>query len=241
MIVTVVVTVAVLGGLTAGVGVVIQDSASTVHTEQMATAFADAFAPAKTVGHTSAELTLEHGSIYAAPRRVRLLTETKRPFTPGRTTVTVVETVRSDAIVYARNSGQIVVHAGAVYYGRGTSARIVRPPEITAHGVEGPTVLGVPAVQTDDIGISVTPQKTVQIDTTVTHRQVDLGQRPAYLTIETADPKLWQRYFADQEPTVITTRARFEGDQEDSVVVRLPEGRPLTLVIHEVEIEVTTG
>jgi len=238
IVVTVIAIVSILGGLTAGVGLVIQDSASSVHTEQLAMEFAGAIAPAETIGHTSTELTVDRGTIYTLPRQVRLLTGDRDTFEPGRSTVTVSEAIRSDAVIYARDTGRIVVHAGAAYYTDDDTAQTVRHPELITRGAETPVVVGIPAIQADDVGVSVSGQTAIRVETTVTHRHVDLGDRPAYLAIETTDPRFWQTYFADRSPTVVATRARFEGDQADSVIVRLPPDRPVTLVIHTVELAV---
>jgi len=239
IIITVIVTVTVLGGLMAGVGLVIQDSASSVHTEQLATEFAGAIAPAETIGHTSTEFTVDRGAVYTAPRQVRLLTSGQDRFEPGRATVTVAETIRSDTVVYARSTGQIVVHAGAAYYTGGDTPQTIRRPEVITRGSKRPVVIGIPAIRADEVGVSVSERTTIHVETTVTHRHVDLGDRPTYLAVETTEPRFWQAYFADRTPTVITTRARFEGDQEDSVIIRLPADRPVTLVVHTVNLEVS--
>ncbi len=239
VVITVIAVVTVLGGLMAGVGLVIQDSASSMHTEQLATKFAGAIAPAETIGHTSAEFTVDRGTVYTAPRQVRLLVGDQDTFEPGRATVRVAETIRSDAVVYARNTGQIVVHAGAVYYTDADTPQTIRRPEVITRGSERPVVIGIPAMQADEVGVSVSERTTIHVETTVTHRHVDLGDRSAYLALETTEPRFWQTYFADRAPTVITTRARFEGDQEDSVIIRLPADRPVMLVVHTVDLEVS--
>ena len=232
------VTVLALGGLTAGIGSIVYSGATAADTERIAEGLASAVSPAQTVGIEEHDLVLTEGVLYAEPRTVRILNATDG-IDEGEATVEVVETVRGDALIYEADDRRIVVHAGAVLRSEGGSeARMYREPQIATSGAETLAV-GATAIDANDVAISTAPDARLRVQTDASHERIELGTGTFHVAVETEHPEAWERHFERQGATVITTSARFEGDDADSVVAHFQGHREGLLIVHEVDLEVT--
>ncbi len=234
----IVIVVVLFGGATAGVGMLIQTSATTVGVDQTADALGDAIAPTETVGQSTTEIVLDGGIVRTEPRHVRIFPAASTELTSGVTDVDVSKQLRSDAIIYDHPKRHVIVHAGAVLHEVDGVVQVQQTPRILAGDPEGPRRIGVPEVSNDKLTVSLTGQTTVQIHTTVRHQRTNIGVGEYYLAIETGYPEVWEEYFTLRSPTVVTTHARFEGDEEESVIVRLPR-QQTTVLRHTLDLEVT--
>ncbi len=234
-----VLAVVALGGLTAGVGVLLQSGATTTGAEQTAAAFGSAIMPAETVGTTVSDIPVENGTLYSTQRHVRIINGEQARFEPGTQTVTVVEQIRTDGLVYKTETQTVVVHGGAVLYATDGQPRVYRPPPIVADSESNIVRIGVAQRTLSELQRAVAAANTVRIQTTVTHRRQNFENGSYYIAIETDYPQVWARQLRERGGTIVATRARFEGDHADSVVVQFPNTTELRVTRHVLDIEVT--
>lgn len=236
-----VLAVVALGGLTAGVGVLLQSGATTTGAEQTAATFGSAIMPAETVGTTVSDIPVENGTLYSTQRHVRIINGDQASFEPGTQTVTIVEQIRTDGLVYKTETQTVVVHGGAVLYATDGRPRVYRPPPIMADTESRIIRVGVSQRQLSEFQRSVTGSETIRIQTTVTHRRQSFGNGSYYIAIETDYPQVWARQLRERGGTIVATRVRFEGDHADSVVVQFPNTTELRVTRHAMDIEVSAG
>jgi hypothetical protein len=210
------VTVASLAALTAGVGVVVEEGASTA----AADAVADGLAAVDTGsgGNGRTTVPLAGGRLAVEPRTIRVSDRSG-----------TVATYRADAVVYEAGDRRVALLLGVVVRGTGADATLRRPPPVTASG--GALVLGVPVLAADSAG-SASGTGRVALQTEVGSRHRRLGPGSYRVAVETAAPGAWERALADRD--VRTDRVDRDGDGVESVVAHYPGVDEAHLVVHEV-------
>jgi FlaG/FlaF family flagellin (archaellin) len=198
------VTVASIGVITAGAGVVVDASADAAATDRAGSAFerlADG-RPARAVS-----IPLAGGRLGALDREVRLVG------VDGDSR----ETVEVGGLVYERGDRRVALVAGAVVSGPPGNAVVAAGVRLSSS--DDRTVVGVTAVDADSLADGGrSGSGRVRLVTDASHRVVD-DDEGVNLAVETATPRALERQFADEGRT--TTRRDFDGDGVPSVVVEL--------------------
>jgi hypothetical protein len=221
------ITVISLSGLTATVGIVVQDNAATADAARVQTALDEALDPVEATGRHRGEVAFTTGRLATVDRDVRILNQSG-----------VVRTVATGGLIYETEHRRIEYVADALLRGRGNNSRPIDPPSITASTAgDGVLVVGVPRLGAPDVSVSGNRQTSVTLTTTVSHRRYALGRGQYAVAIETTAPA----GVADalQAKGARTHRRDFDGDGVPSVVASFPGTRTGYLVIHDLDLEVT--
>lgn len=225
------ITVIGIGGMTAGIGAVIESNAASADATSVADGFDDALQPSATTGHRTGEVRFTDGQLWIEPRRLRLLNDSGP-----------IETVAVDALVYESGDSRVAYHGDAVVRGSTGNAWFRSPPAITVDGdVGGPLLVNAPRLNASHVGIGGNSGRPIQLETDVTHERQSLGTDSYRIAVETSTPGPWKRYFEDVGATVETTDRAFPGDRETSVVARIDGDRTAYLVSHDLRLEVGYG
>jgi flagellin-like protein len=223
------VTVVALGGLTASVGTVLQESAATADADRAATDLDDALDAVETTGSHRGRLSLTDGTVTVEQRELRVLDASG-----------VVATVPVDALVVETGSQRAVYQAGAILRDTGAGSHLYEPPPVTASsGDGGVLVVGAPVLNASGERVVAAGGTTVVLDTDVTHDRTRLGNSTYSVAVETTAPDAWRRHFRRQGATISAT-VDYDGDGVDSVVARFEGTRTGYLVVHDMRLEVHT-
>lgn len=224
------VTVVALGTLTAGVGMVVQESAETADASRVTADLDDALQPVETTGRRRGRLSVTDAELSVVDRELRVLDRNG-----------VVATVSVDALVVRTGSQRVVYQTGAIVRETGAGSQLSATPPVTAsRGGGGVLVVGAPVLNSSDDHLAVTGPSRVVLETDVTHERRRLGRGTYRVAVETSTPDAWTRYFRRQNATVVRGRD-FDGDGTDSVVAAFPGERVAYLVVHDMRLEVEGG
>lgn len=222
------ITVIGIGGLTAGIGAVIESNAASADATSVVDGFEEALQPTATTGDRTGELRFSEGHIHTEPRRIRVLNESG-----------VIETVAADALVYESSDERVAYHGDAIVRGTPGNAWFRSDPAITIDRNDGgPLIVNAPTLNTTRIGVSGGSARPVRLATTVTHDRQALGDDEYRIAVETSTPGPWERFFEDVGASVEATDRTFPGDEEPSVVARIDGERTGYLVTHDMRLEV---
>lgn len=222
------ISVLALGGLTVGIGDVID--AQTAHAD--ATRIGDEMDAAL----QSAEVTGPHsGTLQFADGRLATVERDLRVLRNG----SIVANRSVDALVFTSGDRRVVFLAGAIVRSSGGSHWLGTDPSITASERTDVLVVGAPVLGAGDVAVSGSGGTTVTLRTNVTHDRRDLGQGEYAVAIETGTPGPFEQYFEEQNAT--TTRRDIDGDGTSSVVATYPGTRRGYLVTHTLALEVAHG
>lgn len=245
------VTVASVAALTAGIGVVVDRGATAASVDRAATDLA-ALAPADRTGRTRDDVHLGGGSLRTERRTVRVVrveaaTASAAATDPGE----VVARFRADALVYESDGRRVAAVAGAVVVGSGESARFRREPRVTA--VER-VLVGLPVWNASSTTVSSASASTAGgVDTAdgaggtdratlrmnVRHDRRTFPADGYLLAIETATPAPWLDLLAASGASV--DERDLDGDGTPSALARFPGERRLVVVVHDARLGLGVG
>jgi len=218
------ITVASLGALTAGVGVVVQENAASADTQRVATDLDNALRPVEATGPRQGGVSFAEGRLTTVERDLRVLNESG-----------VVRRVRVGGIVFESRDRRVRYVAGAITRGPRGGETLADPPPVTV----GPDVLVVGAPRLNGSGTVAGTEATITLRTDVAHERTALGDGTYRVALETAAPDPLARYFERRGAEV--TRRDIDGDGVPSVVARFPGTRTGYLVVHDLNLEVAHG
>ncbi|MFA9515643.1 hypothetical protein ACERIT_00225 [Halopenitus sp. H-Gu1] len=253
------ITVASMGVITAGMGVVIEDHARTIEADRVTAALTTAIEETAAPGHRRRRLPVSAGRVETVERTVRV--ERDGTWTNWE----------ANGIRYVSESGtrRVETVAGAVIRGEGESAVVTRDPSILAsdetvaftlpvltgetHMAVSGTGVGGDAGSANQVGSGTGsgiragsgPGSGLTLETTVRHDRRNLGVGTFRVAIETPAPAALARSFervaatAGVEATV--ERTTFPGDAHPSVVLTIEDERARHMLVREVTVEVRRG
>jgi hypothetical protein len=239
------VTVASMGVITAGMGVVVEDHARTIEADGVETALTTAIEDTASPGHHRTRLPVSSGRVETVERSVRIGTDggwTRR---------------EANGIRYVSESGtrRVETVAGTVVRGDGRTARVTRDPSLLVS--EEIVAFTLPVIRgTEHVAVSGAGAESVSgggsraggglvLETTVHHERRELDGDTFRVAIETPAPAALERAFerlietAGVEGTVESTT--FPGDTHPSVVATIEGERAGHLLVREVDLEVRRG
>lgn len=212
-----------MGTLTAAVGVVVESSAAEADAERVAADFDRSFESVAASGPQRGRVTFSEGRLYPVERTLEV-----------RADGAVVERIDVDALVFESGDRRVAFHTGAIVRGSGRNAWMDNPPAITVD--EDVLVVGAARLGDDVSGVGGNGGVTTTVETDVSHDRRELGEATFSVSVETAAPNAWARFFRTEGATV----ARESGDP--SVVVgTFEDERTGYLVVHDLDAEVTGG
>lgn len=227
-----------LGALTAGIGSVIHTGATAVETERVADELGEAIDPAP---ETASETTVEigAGTVTTDQRSVRVIDGETASFTPGNQTVEVIDHQMASVVDYTIDDRQATVFGGGVFLDDGDGSRLhTRPGLIADEDPGGFLIVGVPQIQAPQSVLAEPGEPTVTVQTAVEPDRRVVGTQQYYLGIETEHADAWAQYLEELGATVVTTNARFDEDQHDSVVATFSGNRTVEIIEYRIELEV---
>lgn len=218
-------TTVALGGLTASIGVIIEDQTGHADASSVVADFDSALRPVETTGSRRGRVTFSEGTITSVSREIRILDDGG-----------VVETVDADALAYSSGDRRVAFVGGAIVRGSAGSAWIERQPSVAS----GPDVLVVGAPRLNGTGsVGGTGGVTTALATNVSHARTPLGVGDYSVAIETETPAAFDQYVATRNATA-TTRD-IDGDGVPSAVIDYRGDRTAYLVVHDMRLEVGHG
>jgi hypothetical protein len=213
-----------LATLTAGVGVVIEDTAAAADAGRVAADLDSSLEPVAATGHQRGRVSFTDGQLRVVERTLRVLDADGEVF---RTDV--------DALVFTAGESRVAFVAGMVVRGSAGNAAVHTVPPVASG--EGVLLVGVARLNASGPDtVSATHPTTVPLRTTVTHERRSLGEGEFRVAVETATPGPWERHFLERGAT--PTRRDFDGDGVPSVVGAYPGNRTGYLVVHDLALEV---
>jgi hypothetical protein len=219
------ITVVALGGLTLAVGALVESGTASADAARVADELDAALRPVETTGHRTGAVRFAGGRLRSVDRQVRLLENGS-----------VVESHSVGALVYETGDRRVAFLSGAVVRGGRGGAWLVSEPPVTASERNAVLVAGVARLGTGDVAVAGSGPTTAWLRTNVSHARTDLGDGNYGLAVETATPRPFERYFADQNASV--ARADLDGDGVGSVVATYAGRRRGYLVVHDLSLEV---
>lgn len=217
--------VVALGGLTMGVGTVLDSQASNADAERVAIAMDDALQSTERTGQYTHEIRFAEGTLTTEERTVRILNESG----------TVLQEYAVGALVFDDGTNHVVSVAGAVIRGEPGNAWFVSEPPITSSESTGALVIGVPVLGGETSSVSG-QSVTATLQTNVSHTEQDLPTEEYAVAIETETPEPFERYFSTHNAT--TERQSFDDDEKASVVATYQGPRDAVVVVHDLALEV---
>jgi hypothetical protein len=219
------VTVVAMGGLTVGIGTVVQENAESADVRRVADGMADALRPVETTGADRGRISFDGGRLSTVEREVRVAN------------ATATRVVDVGALVYEDGDRRVAFLSGAVTVGTGRSSQVYRRPPITANYRSEVLVVGAARLGAGSVGRSGEGATTAVLRTNVSHDRETLGEGRYRVGVETVATGAWRRAFQRVNATVVGLRDP-DGDGVDSVVARFPGERRAHLVVHEMNLEV---
>ncbi|MFB6281948.1 MAG: hypothetical protein ABEH40_08015 [Haloferacaceae archaeon] len=215
-------TVVAVAGMTAAVGTVIEDRATTAAADRTAAAFDEALDP-NAAGPGRERIVLAGG-------RLRTVERTLRVRAAGRT----VATYEVGGLRYEARGRSVTYVSGAIVRSTPACATVRGDPPVRA--AEGDLFVSVVALGTDPGRVTDAGRVTLRTNASHERRRLDPGEYR--IAVETRAPGAWARRFDAAEGT---TRTDIDGDGVPSAVVDpAGEGR-VRLAIHRLDLEVTAG
>lgn len=217
--------VVALGGLTMGVGNVLDSQAGNADAERVATAFDETLNVERT-GYHSRQIVFGEGTLRTEQRTLRVLDANG----------TAIQNHSIDVLLFENGDRRVAALGGAVVRGTSDNTWLVSPPSITSSEVTEALVIGVPVLGDETGSVSGTGGVRTTLRTNVSHTDLDLPRGEYSVAIETETPDTFERYFEDQNATV--TRHTFGDDETESVVVSYHGERDAYVVVHDISLEV---
>jgi hypothetical protein len=222
------ISVLALGGLTVGVGEVIDAQTAHADATRIADELDSALQPVSHTGPHSDTVQFADGSLSTAERDLRV-------YRNG----SLVAERPVDALVFTADDRRVAFLAGAIVRGEGGGGWLPTKPPITASERNGVLVVGAPVLGAADVTVSGSGGTTVRLRTNVSHDRRDLGHGRYEVAIETATPSAFGPYFEAQNAT--TARRDIDGDGIESTVATYHGTRRGYLVTHNLSLEVADG
>lgn len=222
------IAVVALGGLTVGVGSLVESQAAAADTSRVADSMDEAFRAVDRAGTHSQRVAFTDGSLATAERTLRVLKDGS-----------VVETRAVDALVFESGDRSVTAVAGALVQQQGASAWLVSEPRVTDSETNSVIVVGAPALNAGHVAVGGTGGVTTTLRIDPTHTEYDLGTGTFAVAVETETPGPFERYFERENAT--TEQRTFAGDEHASVVAHYPGDRQGYLVVHDLSLEVDDG
>lgn len=220
------IAVVALGGLTAGVGNLVDSQAASADADRMTEGLDRALEGPERTGYHSHEIHFSEGRLYTAERTLRVLENGS-----------VVAEHGVDALVFENGDRRVVSLAGAVLRDNGDSAWLATPPPITHSERNEVLVVGAPVLNAGEVSVAG-EGVTRSLETNVSHDRRDLGRGNFSVAIETETPAPFERQFSSD---VTVHRRTFDGDEHGSVVLGFPGIRRGYLVVHDLRLGVSHG
>ena len=217
-----------IGGLTAGIGAVVESNAAAADAASVADGVDAALQPTETTGHREDRIAFTGGRLATEERTLRVLNESG-----------VVATVAVDALVYESGDRRVAYESGAVVRGRAGNSWLHDAPPITASEGDGSVlVVGAAALNASDGTTTGAVGQSVELSTNVTHDRRTLGNGTYRVAVETTTPGAWKRHFENSAGVSAANGRQFPGDDHQSVVATYRGDRTAYLVVHEMRLEV---
>lgn len=213
--------VVTLSLVTAGVGALVDSSAANADATRVADAFEQGLRPATAGGAGALSVPVADGRLHTEDRTLRLSRDG-----------TVVESANVSALVYDGGGHGVTALDGAVVVRTGGGARVRRGFPVTA--TPELLVVGVAELR-GRVDIATNRPTTVRLRTETTHGRRDLDAGAYRLSVETATPGAFERYYRERGVTV-EDRTDPDGDGVESVVLAFPRATRVALVTHETEL-----
>ncbi|GGL32918.1 hypothetical protein GCM10009037_15740 [Halarchaeum grantii] len=208
--------------ITAGVGVVVDDTAAGADATRVATALDDAFRPTALAGTRTVPVPFADGDLHTESRTISVLDANG----------TAVYEARTNAVVFDAAGHGVTSLAGATLVRSGDWAQVRRGLPVTV----GEDVLVVGAVRVrGDVAVAGTGGTGARLETTVAHERRALGPGDYRLAVETDHPEAFASYYAERNVTV-TTRPGGGDAGRASVELDFPPTRHAYVVVHDVEV-----
>jgi hypothetical protein len=221
-------TVLALGSLTVGVGTLLDAQAAAADTERVADGFARSLQPQQATGHHAGSVSFTDGRLATRPREVTLRKDGRQ-----------VEQIHADALVYESGDRRVTFLGGAIVRGSEPNTWFRRDPLVAASPDGDVLVVSVASLGDRNVAVAGGGGGRLRLETNVTHRRRPLGNGTFSLSVETAVPTAYERYFARTNTT--TRRVDRDGDGVPSVVATYPDTRTAYLVRHNLSLEVGNG
>ncbi|SNZ12635.1 flagellin N-terminal-like domain-containing protein [Natronoarchaeum philippinense] len=217
-----------LGGLTAGIGAVVESNAATADAASVADGFDRALQPTETTGYHEGRVAFANGRIATEDRALRVLNESG-----------VVATVAVDALVYESGDRRVAYEAGTIVRGRTGNSWLYEAPPITAsRGSGGVLAVGAAQLNASEWTTTGAAGRSLRLSSRVSHDRRALGNGSYRVAIETPTPGAWKRHFDAQSAVRSTSGRLFPGDDHQSVVATYRGDRTAYLIIHDMQLEV---
>lgn len=218
--------VVALGALTLGIGGVLESQAASADAERVASTMDEALHGVERTGHYSHRLTFAEGTLRTEERTLRVVNSSG----------VIIQERSIDALLFEGNDRRVAGLGGAVVRGSGEHAWLVSDPPITSSEQNEVLVVGTTKLAVDHVSISGQGGVTTTLETNVSHQRESLGTGQFQVTIETATPGPFERYFESLNASV--ERTQFDGDTHESVVASFPGERETYLVVHNLSLEI---
>ena len=221
------VTVVSLGVLTAGIGAVVGDGATSIAADRAATDLESALG-ARGAGVREVDVRFADGRLRPLDRTVRVFDDDGE-----------VASVAANGLELTTDDRRVAFVDGGVAVGPPGNARLRGGPSVAVS--DDAVLLSVTRLDVTSVStVTASGRATVRLRTDVRHRRTDLGEidDDRRFAVETSTPGAWERAFADRAGVTVLDRRDDDGDGVPSVAFDLPPSRTLRLVIHEVRVEV---
>ncbi|WP_302082516.1 DUF7289 family protein [Salinibaculum rarum] len=222
------ISVLALGGLTVGVGELIDAQTAQADATRLADEMDTALQPVERTGPHTDTVQFAAGTLRTVERDLRI-------YRNG----TLVAERAVDALVFSSGERRVAFVAGAIVRGSDSAAWLVTEPPITASERNGVLVVGAPVLGADDTAVSGSGGSTVRLRTNVSHDRRVLGPGRYEVALETTTPDAFAAYFDGQNAS--TARRDIDGDDLESTVVTYDGIRRGYIVTHNLSLEVAHG
>lgn len=222
------ISVVALGGLTVGIGEVIDAQTAHADATRVADELDTALQPVERTGPHTEYVQFADGTLRTVERDIRVYRNE-----------TLVAERDADALVFSATDRRVAYVAGAVVRGENDAAWLATEPPITTSERNGVLAVGVPVVGADDVAVSGSGGARVRLQMNVSHERTTLGNGRYRIAIETATPGAFETYFGEQNAS--TERRDIDGDGTSSIVATYSGIRQGYLVTHNLSLEVAHG
>lgn len=221
------VAVVALGGLTAGIGTLVEDQAASADATRVADEFDAALNPVETTGTDRGRVRFSAGRLETVEREVRVLDSSG-----------VQHTIDAGGLVFESGDRRVAYVSDAIVRSVGDSVWVHDPPPVTAGRGGDVVILSVTRLNASDVAVAG-DDAAVTLRSNVSHERTALGRDEHAIAVETSSPAALERWFRERGADV--DRRDFDGDGVESVVATFPGRRTGYLVVHDVRLEVGHG